>query len=103
MKYNHRAIRKAYPDKNLLIQDDIGVFDRDISDTTPFEFDQSLVDAVAVEEDKLALNEYNRFQRQQAFLNEADPLFFKVQRGEATQSDYDSKVAEIRAKYPYTE
>ena len=104
MKYNHRAsIRKAYPDKNLLIQDDIGVFDRDISDTTPFEFDQSLVDAAAVEEDKLALNEYNRFQRQQAFLNEADPLFFKVQRGEATQSDYDSKVAEIRAKYPYTE
>ena len=65
MKYNHRAIRKAYPDKNLLIQDDIGVFDRDISDTTPFEFDQSLVDAAfAVEEDKLALNEYNRFQRQ---------------------------------------
>lgn len=103
MKYNHRAIRKAYPDKNLLIQDDIGVFDRDISDTTPFEFDQSLVDAVAVEEDKLALNEYNRLQRQQAFLNEADPLFFKVQRGEATQSDYESKVAEIRAKYPYTE
>ena len=45
MNYNHEAIRAAYPDKNLLICDDIGIFDRDISDTTPFEIDQALVDA----------------------------------------------------------
>ena len=31
MNYNHEAIRAAYPDKNLLICDDIGIFDRDIS------------------------------------------------------------------------
>ena len=42
--YNHEAIRVAYPDKNLLICDDVGIFDRDISDTTPFEVDQALVD-----------------------------------------------------------
>ena len=46
--YNHEAIRAAYPDKNLLICDDVGIFDRDISDTTPFEVDQALVDAAAV-------------------------------------------------------
>ncbi len=37
MNYNHEAISAAYPDKNLLICDDVGMFDRDISDTTPFE------------------------------------------------------------------
>jgi hypothetical protein len=40
-------------------------------------------------------------QRAIAFANEADPLFFKAQRGEATQADYDAKVAEIRTRYPY--
>ena len=43
MNYNHEAIRAAYPDKNLLIIDDIGIFDRDISDTTTLEIDQALV------------------------------------------------------------
>ena len=52
MEYNHEAIRAAYPDKNLLICDDVGIFDRDISDTTPFEVDQALVDAAAVTTDK---------------------------------------------------
>ena len=56
MNYNHEAIRAAYPDKNLLICDDIGIFDRDISDTTPFEVDQALVDAAAVTTDLFRVN-----------------------------------------------
>ena len=39
--------------------------------------------------------------RRRAYIREADPMYFKVQRGEIPQADYDSKIAEIRAKYPY--
>lgn len=39
--------------------------------------------------------------RRQAFIAEADPLFFKVARGEASQEDYEAKVAEVRARLPY--
>jgi hypothetical protein len=41
--------------------------------------------------------------RQAAFAREADPLFFKVQRGEADEQDWLDLVAEIRARYPYPE
>jgi hypothetical protein len=41
--------------------------------------------------------------RQSAFQREADPLFFKVQRGEAPEQEWLDKVAEIRARYPYPE
>ena len=32
---------------------------------------------------------------------EADPLFFNVQRGEATEQEWLDKIAEIRARFPY--
>lgn len=35
-------------------------------------------------------------QRKRAYQNEADPLFFKWQRGEATQQQWLDKVAEIK-------
>ena len=40
-------------------------------------------------------------QRAAAYVSEADPLFFKAQRGEATMDDWNAKVAEIRARFPY--
>jgi hypothetical protein len=45
--------------------------------------------------------EQARQSRAAAFAAEADPLFFQVQRGEASQEDYDQLVVEIRARYPY--
>lgn len=39
--------------------------------------------------------------RASAYRSEADPLFFKAQRGEATMDEWNAKVAEIRARYPY--
>ena len=39
--------------------------------------------------------------RASAYATEADPLFFKAQRGEATMDEWNAKVAEIRARYPY--
>ena len=42
-------------------------------------------------------------QRRQAFQQEADPLFFKWQRGEATEQEWLDKVQQTRERYPYTE
>lgn len=38
--------------------------------------------------------------RLQAYRDEADPLFFKAQRGEATMEEWTTKVAEIKARFP---
>lgn len=35
-----------------------------------------------------------------AYRDEADPLFFKWQRGEATEQEWRDKVTEIRARFP---
>lgn len=39
--------------------------------------------------------------RATAYNTEADPLFFKAQRGEATVEEWQTKVAEIKARFPY--
>ena len=39
--------------------------------------------------------------RAAAYRLEADPLFFKSQRGEATTDEWTAKVAEIKARFPY--
>ena len=44
-----------------------------------------------------------KVKRQAAYTAEADPLFFKTQRGEATQQDWLDKIAEIKARFPYPE
>lgn len=40
-------------------------------------------------------------QRRTAYQNEADPIFFMVQRGEATLEEWQAKIAEIKARLPY--
>ena len=42
-----------------------------------------------------------RQQRAFAYAAEADPLFFKAQRGEATTDEWTAKVAEIKERFPY--
>jgi len=44
-----------------------------------------------------------RADRQRAYQAEADPLFFKAQRGEATMAEWNAKVEEIRNRFPYAE
>lgn len=48
---------------------------------------------------EVALEEMERL-RKAAYQAEADPLFFKSQRGRATQKEWLDKVAEIEARYP---
>lgn len=38
--------------------------------------------------------------RHTAYVAESDPLFFKFQRGEATQQEWLDKIAEIKTRYP---
>ena len=40
--------------------------------------------------------------RKRAYEAEADPLFFMVQRGEATNAEWLAKVAEIKTRFPYS-
>ena len=94
---NHDAIYRAYPNA-VTIDDTAGAFDADGNQIT---IDQALVDAAAVTvaaEQARAQAERNRAK---AYATEADPLFFKAQRGEATMDEWNAKVAEIRARYPY--
>ena len=94
---NHDAIRRVYPNA-VTIDDTAGAFDADGNQIT---IDQALVDAAAVTvaaEQARAQAERNRAS---AYATEADPLFFKAQRGEATMDEWNAKVAEIRARYPY--
>ena len=46
-------------------------------------------------------NKIAKENRAAAYKLEADPLFFKAQRGEATQQEWLDKIAEIQARYPY--
>jgi hypothetical protein len=41
--------------------------------------------------------------RQAAYAAESDPIFFMAQRGEATMEEWQAKIAEIKARYPYPE
>ena len=94
---NHEAIRKAYPNV-VTIDDGAGAFD---AAGNPVQIDQAKVDAAAVivaKEQTLATAQRNRAV---AYAAEADPLFFKVQRGEVSMDDWTAKVEEIRARYPY--
>jgi hypothetical protein len=42
-----------------------------------------------------------RQERAYAYTQEADPLFFKAQRGEADMAEWEAKVEEIRTRFPY--
>lgn len=42
-------------------------------------------------------------QRQVAYQEEADPLFFKSQRGKSTKQEWLDKIDEIDARFPYPE
>jgi len=46
------------------------------------------------------LTEQAASQRAAAYVKEADPLFFKSQRGEATREEWLAKVQEIKGRYP---
>lgn len=62
--------------------------------------DQPMVDAFLASK-KAELNAAQKQKRAEAYRNDSDPLFFKAQRGEATIEEWQAKVSEIVARYPY--
>ena len=46
-------------------------------------------------------NEEQADKRRVAYEKEADPLFFLIQRGEATQEEWQAKITEIKERFPY--
>lgn len=94
---NHDAIYRAHPEV-VAIYEDRGAFD---AEGNPVTLDQAKVDAAAVivaHEQALATAQRNRAA---AYASEADPLFFKAQRGEATIEEWEAAVAAIRERFPY--
>lgn len=55
------------------------------------------IDPIKAAEKALAQAQANR---RAAYIAEADPLFFKAQRGEATVQEWQDKVAEIKTRFP---
>ena len=51
--------------------------------------------------DITVMNQQMKLARQESYATEADPLFFKWQRGEVTEQDWLDKIQEIKARYPY--
>jgi hypothetical protein len=64
--------------------------------------DYTVVDATPeqIAQRKAELNAQAEANRAEAYRNESDPLFFKWQRGEATEQEWLDKVAEIKVRYP---
>ena len=94
MTLNHEAIYKAYPNV-VTIDDGTGAFD---AAGNPVELDQAKVDAAAIivaQEQALASAQRNRAT---AYTTEADPLFFKAQRGEATMEE-DRKSTRLNSSH----
>ena len=78
--------------KNLVIIDD--QYDK------PTE--QECVDGVAQMESESKLQQVEN-NRRNAYRNEADPLYLKWQRGEATEQEWLDKIEEIRERFPKPE
>jgi hypothetical protein len=75
--------------------DELEWHDTEQTQPTDAEIDAEVARLTALEPTRIA--EANRHA---AYIAEADPLFFKAQRGEATVQEWQDKVAEIKARYP---
>lgn len=62
---------------------------------------QNELDALWPATQKTVHNNGQQAARSNAYRNESDPLFFKWQRGEATEQEWKDAVAAIQAQYPY--
>lgn len=96
-EYNHQAIRRAYPNKKLLIQDDIGIFDLDTNEK--FEYDQNIID-IAESEIK-AEHERTEYQRQRKLeyppiTDQLDALF----KAGIFPPEMAAQIQEVKDKYP---
>ena len=98
MKYaKEKALLNLRPGAEWTLRgDDLEWLDTVQTEPTVAELEAEISRLIAEEPRKEA--EANRAA---AYRLEADPLFFKSQRGEATTDEWTAKVAEIKARFPY--
>lgn len=90
------AIQSLRPGAQWVLRgDDLEWMDAEQTQPTDAEIAAEVARLQALEPIRIA--EANR---KAAYIAEADPLFFKAQRGEATVQEWQDKVAEIKLRHP---
>ena len=79
----------------VLRGDDLEWLDTNQTQPTEAEITAEVARLTALEPARIATEN-----RRSAYIAEADPLFFKAQRGEATMEEWQAKVAEIKTRFP---
>lgn len=75
------------------------ITDANTGETTQVPFTQEEI--IEYEKNAIAAKIENaEKQREESYRNESDPIFFKWQRGEATEQEWLDKVTEIKQRYP---
>ena len=79
----------------VLRGDDLEWLDANQTQPSDAEIEAEVARLTALEPARIATEN-----RRAAYITEADPLFFKAQRGEATMEEWQAKVAEIKTRFP---
>jgi hypothetical protein len=79
----------------VLRGDDLEWLDQTQTQPTEAEIAAEVARLTALEPARIATEN-----RRNAYIVEADALFFKAQRGEATMEEWQAKVAEIKTRFP---
>jgi len=91
-----QAIQSLRPGAEWVLRaDDLEWLDTNQTQPTEAEIAAEVARLTALEPARIATEN-----RRSAYIAEADPLFFKAQRGEATMEEWQAKVAEIKTRWP---
>jgi hypothetical protein len=90
------ALQSLRPNAQWVLRgDDLEWLDQAQTQPTEVEITAEVARLTALEPARIATEN-----RRTAYIVEADPLFFKAQRGEATMEEWQAKVVEIKARFP---
>jgi hypothetical protein len=90
------ALQSLRPGAEWVLRgDELEWLDQNQTQPTDAEIDAEVARLTALEPARIATEN-----RRAAYIAEADPLFFKAQRGEATMEEWQAKVAEIKTRFP---
>jgi hypothetical protein len=90
------ALQSLRPGAQWVLRgDELEWLDQSQTQPTDVEIDAEVARLTALEPARIATEN-----RRAAYIAEADPLFFKAQRGETTMEEWQAKVADIKARFP---
>jgi hypothetical protein len=93
------ALQSLRPGAQWILRgDDLEWLDQSQTQPTEAEIQAEVARLAALEPARIATEN-----RRAAYIADADPLFFKAQRGEATMEEWQAKVVEIKQRFPKSE